>query len=188
LVQRLLGAPSGLVAGFGEELLLRFAAPRQRFLPRGDDFIDELLEPGREPEEGVEVPVPIFDEEGSTPWWEPYWDAADAMVDGLAAPTRLATLLTRVPDVAVAAGGVDGDPLDPSVLAAALCHIAHEHLATPLVGHPVGTRLICAVVTDEAVDDPLIDADDLLLVPAVTAREDVEHSAVAGVATGLNRA
>jgi hypothetical protein len=187
MVQRMLGAPSGLVAGFGEELLLRFAAPRQRYLPSGDDFLDELLEPGREPEEGVEVPVPIFDEEGSTPWWEPYWDAADAMVDGLAAPTRLATLLTWVPDVAAAACGVDGDPLDQGVLAAALCHIAHEHLATPLVGHPAGTRLICAVVTDEAVSHPLIDADDLLLIPAVTARDEVEHGAVAGAATGLNQ-
>lgn len=179
LIERLLGAPSGLVAAFSENLLLRFAAPRQRFLPSADAFVDELLEPAHEPEEGAEVPIPVFDDGVSAPWWEPYWDAADAMLDGLAGPTPLSTLLALVSDVAAAAEDVDGAPLDRAILVAALCHIAHEHLAVPLVGHPIGTRLMCAVPTGEALDHPAVDADDLLLVPAVTVGEEVEHASVA---------
>jgi hypothetical protein len=169
LIDPLLRAPGASVAGLGEDLLVRYAAPHQAFLPTGAVLVDELLAPAREPAAGVEVPNPVFDEADPTPWWEPYWNAADAVLAAITVPTRLSAILAQVVDIAAATAGTDGEPLDEAVLSAALCHVAHEHTAIPLVGYDTLTPVLCGIVTGERLDHPFIACDDLQLVAAVAA-------------------
>jgi hypothetical protein len=53
------------------------------------------------------------------------------------------------------------------VLAAAVCHAAHQQMSRPLGPFANPERVVVAVATGDAVSDPALDADDLLVVPGV---------------------
>lgn len=164
LLVPLLAGPQGLAADIGDRVLGAFAAPRRRWLPSLAVLVDELLEAPPAPAEGEELPEPVFCAEPD-PWWGPYWDAAEAVLDAVAGPARLSELVATARAVA-AAGDVDGEQaLDPDTLAGAVCHLAHGLLSSPLRAGE-GPVLI-AVASGEALEDPTLVGDDLVVVPGV---------------------
>lgn len=162
LVVPLLEAPISVAGPLGEQLFAAFAAPRQPLHPTLAVMVDELLAPPPVREFGDPEPEPDFAEDPIA-WWEPYWDAAEDLLDGITEPIRLSVLLTQARSVADACS--DHNLLHPDVLAAAVCHLAHGLLTARL--SDTGGEVLLAVPTGEPVDDPTVVADDLLVVPAV---------------------
>ena len=57
--------------------------------------------------------------------------------------------------------------LDPASLVAAVTHVTHERLATPFVGLSGRQALVLALPSDTPLDDPIVVADDLVVVSIV---------------------
>ena len=162
LVVPFLEAAISLAGPLGEQLFGAFACPRQPLQPSLAVFVDELLAPPPAHEVGEAEPEPDFADDPIA-WWEPYWDAAEEILDGMTEATRLSALLHQARAVADVTSG--DDALHPDVLAAAVCHLSHGLLATRL--SDADGEVLLAVVTGHPVDDPTVDADDLLVVPAL---------------------
>jgi len=167
LVLPALGAPTRRVAPWCEGLLARVGGLHQPALASGAVLLDELFEAPRDPATGEPLPDPTFAETAAIVWWEPYWGLADALIASLTAPTRLGTLIERALSVAEEHLDVQGSPLDRSGLVAAVCHVAHEHIATPFAGAERDTAVVVAIPTGTRLATAGIDADDLLLAPVV---------------------
>ena len=165
LVLPALGAPTRRVAPWCEGLLVRAGGLHQPTLPSGAVLLDELFEPPRDPATGEPLPDLDFAEGAVVLWWEPYWDVADSLIGSLSAPIRLGALIERALSVAGEHVDAQGSPLDPSVLVAAVCHVAHEHIATPFAGGERDGAVVVALPTGTRLATAGIDADDLLLAP-----------------------
>lgn len=160
VLEPLLSLPVAEASAVGDRIMAVFAAPRRIVLPTLAVMIDELLEPRAEPAPGEPEPEPVFGEEPS-PWWEPYWDVAEDIIDSAGDQVTLSTLIAQARGIAEAS--TDGEhELDGDTLAGAVCHVAHELIATPL-GEGVG-EVRLAVPTGARIVDPAVDADDLLVV------------------------
>jgi hypothetical protein len=107
----------------------------------------------------------VFDETPGTPWWEPYWELADALVESIDEPMTLTALLERA-DLIAADLAADGEDIDAASLAAVVCHVVHEHFGTKLLGHDTATRVVCVVPTADHLCHPAVEGRDLLVVPA----------------------
>jgi hypothetical protein len=167
LIMPLLLAPATSVTAFADQLLTRVSALATPFMARLSTLIEELLEPPTAGDDGEAVPEPEFDESDVVLWWEPYWDAADSIVDSVAEPTALSDLLARARATAAHLTGPDGEPLEDAPLVAAVTHIAHERLTAAFVGVTGRHALVCALPTGAPLDDPMVAADDLVVVPIV---------------------
>ncbi|MDT3439462.1 hypothetical protein [Pseudofrankia sp. BMG5.37] len=176
--------PTDQAAAIAPRLLATVGGIAARWWPSLATLVDELCAAAREPGQGDEIEEPQFDESAERAWWESYEDTVDAMLDGVEEPIRLSQLLARVDEIAAAAQDDEGEPLDPSVLAAATVHAAHRAWTTRLAGRANGERVLLAVDTGNALDTNKIRSADLLLVPAtVTADIDAPQPAAARAAT-----
>lgn len=173
LLVPLLAAPAGRAAAAADGLVGRFAALARRWWPSGAVLIDECFAAEAPPTPGVEVPDPLFDDAEAEPWWVPYWDVAAELFDALETPARLSELVAQARFVAgqrngeLDADAAPGELLDPDVLVAAVCHVAHQQMGCPLGPFANPQRVVAAVATGDAICDPALDADDLLVVPGV---------------------
>jgi hypothetical protein len=147
---RLLDAPAGSVGAWADQLVSRFSATAGRWWPAGGVLIDELLARPLEPRPGEEVPVPEFDDGLAGHWWEPYWDLADTLIEGIRNHTRLSELLAQLRGTL--AGSEMGHQLDELAAVAALCHVAHEHFGESLKTGDGPRDLVIAVAN---ADSPL---------------------------------
>ncbi len=168
LIVPALGTPVVLVAPWCEDLIGRATSLCRPIGPEGAVLIANLFEPPPEPEPGVELPDPDFDDTETSPWWEASWDAAEGVLAEVREPTQLSGLLARSRDVA---GRIDGEdrPLDPDEIAVAVCHLAHELLSPDLEAADDGAILL-AVPSGTELCDPAVEGDDLLVVPATIER------------------
>ncbi|MEO7555332.1 MAG: hypothetical protein ABIV94_01845 [Acidimicrobiales bacterium] len=164
LLVPLLQSPTAAAAPLGQYLFGAFAAPRQPLQPTLAVTVDELLTPPSPHEVGEDEPEPEFGDEPAS-WWEPYWAAAEDILDGVTDAASLSALVAQARAVADATSENDEDGLlEPDVLVAALCHLAHGLLAAPIAdGGPV---VLLAVPTGTRLCDPAVNAEELLVVRA----------------------
>jgi hypothetical protein len=144
--------------------------------------LQELLEPPATMEDGEAVPEPEFDNTDVELWWEPYWDAAESIVDRITEATLLSELLARGGAAVANLVGPDDSPLDEAPLVAAVAHLAHERLTTAFVGMTGREALVYAFPSGTPLLDPMVSADDLVVVPIVidsAPRDSTPLSAVA---------
>ena len=161
---RLLSGPAGAVGEWAELLVGRFSGIGRRWWASGGVLVDELLTQPPEPRPGEETPIPEFDDGLVGNWWEPYWDLADTIVEGVRTHCRLSDLLAQVRDTIACLE--DGGALDERMAVSALCHVAHEHFGESLKAGDSPREVVIAVPTGLALDDPVLDGEDLLLVRA----------------------
>ena len=167
LILPMLGAPAQPVTAFADQVLARMSALATPFMVRISTLIDELLEPPAVNEDGEAVPEPEFDDTDVVLWWEPYWDAAESIVDGVTEATPLSDLLARARTSVANLVGPEGAPLDEAPLVAAVAHIAHERLTTAFAGVTGRHAGVYAFSSGTALDDPSVAADDLVVLPIV---------------------
>ncbi|MBL7500560.1 hypothetical protein [Frankia nepalensis] len=168
--------PTGQAAAVAPRLLAAVGGIAARWWPSLATLVDELCAPPRQPGQGEEVEEPEFADSTERAWWEPYEDTVAAMLDALEEPIRLSQLLARVEETAAGAQDDDGEPLDPSALAAAVVHAAHRAWTTRLAGRTSGERVVVGVDTGAALDTGQVRSADLLLVPA-TVTADIDAAA-----------
>jgi hypothetical protein len=157
----LLSAPSGEVAVWADLVISRVSGISRRWWTSGGVLVDELLSRPSEPSPGDEVPSPEFEDTGAGRWWEPYWELADTLVKGIRTQTRFSELLAQLRSTLA-----DDDELDELTAVAALCHVAHEHFGESLKTGDGPRELVIAIATGDALDDTVVDGEDLLLVRA----------------------
>jgi hypothetical protein len=162
---------TGQAAAAAPRLLAVVGGVAVRWWPSLDTLVGELCAAPRPLGQGDEIETPAFDVSEAPAWWEPYEDAADAMLDGIDEPTRLSQLLARVEDTALAVTDQAGEPLEANLLAAAAVHAAHRAWTTRLAGRTVGERLVVGVDVAATLDTGDIRSSDLLLVPATMIAE-----------------
>jgi hypothetical protein len=163
LMLTLMTAPPAAAADATGRVWGHVAGVRHPFWMHWSSLLEALLEVPDAGDPGSGIDDPEFADIDGPAWWEPYWDAADALVDAVREPVTLSQLLARV-DVM----SVDGVDLDPAGITAAVCHIAYTLRDTPLLdedgqAHPV----LLAVPTGRPLDSPWASGDDLQLVRAV---------------------
>lgn len=169
LLMTLLSAPTGAVVDWAEELFARFSAAGRRWWPSGAVLLDELLAEQPERPAGEPIEEPEFAADDADEWWLAYWDLADGLIDAITRPVLLSEMLDTAAEVATARhDDSDGEPLDPVTLAAAVCHSAHIRLGAALGGYSHPEPVVVAVPSGQRLAHPLLDCDDLLLVPALT--------------------
>jgi len=151
LIRVLMGAPVGVVAGWADEVFVRFAGPPRTIAPSMAVLVDDacaapserLLD---EPEEDPQFIEP------EPAWWEPVWDTAAMVLEEVDSPVTLAELLGRAKEMASARD------VDPMLSAAAVAHRAYE-----LVGAPAEAGLL-AVPTGGIVGGDVVMGPDLVIV------------------------
>ncbi|HEY2795696.1 MAG TPA: hypothetical protein VGJ28_25260, partial [Micromonosporaceae bacterium] len=152
-----------------------------RWWPPLATLTDELCAPPLPAPAGDEFHPAEFDVDERSEWWESYEATVDAVLDGIEQPIRLSQLLARVDLLAarVEVDDLDGEPLDPGILAAAFVHAAHQAWAARLTGRSAGDRVLVGVRTGTEVDHVGIRSDDLLLVPGEVTADINEPAPVA---------
>lgn len=143
LIRVLMDAPVGVVAGWAENVFLRFAGPTRMISPSMAVLVDDACATSAERllDEPEEEPLFV---EPQPPWWEPVWDTAAMVLEEVDLPVTLAELLVRAEEVASARG------VDPMLSAAAVAHRAYELVGAPaqagLLAVPTGGRVVGDVV------------------------------------------
>lgn len=165
VIQPLLGAPSGLVHRWCTDVFERQTALRPVVPISLAALINELLDPPIEPDEGALDEDLSFDDVDVEPWWVAYQHLVDGLLADIVEPVRLSDLLARGRD----ATKTTDNALDARTVVASVCHAAHELLGTNLVAAEPDTPILVAIPTGNHAEDPAIDAEDILIVPATVA-------------------
>lgn len=169
LLVGLLEAPVGAVGDWCALLLSRTAGVAGRWWISGGELLDRLLTSPKAPDLGEEIEEPVFAEDRFGHWWEPYWDLAGEVLDGIGSHERLSDLAAALRDRLAGqadSGDPDGEALDEGLAVAALLHLAYEQMAVSLTTDDGDREVLVAVSTGERVDDGSVDGVDLLFVCA----------------------
>jgi hypothetical protein len=137
-----------------------------RWWPALDTLTAELCAPARIPEPGDEYTDPEFDDDERAPWWEPYEATVNSLFGSIEEPVRLSQLIARAESAAESVIDDGEQLLDASVLVSATVHAAHRAWATHLSGRSIGERVVLAAVVSGRLHSSLVDAADLILLPA----------------------
>ncbi|NLA35173.1 MAG: hypothetical protein GX868_05725, partial [Actinobacteria bacterium] len=157
---------TAITAAAAERMVAAIGGINVAWMPSLTAAIADLCSPPRESAGGEEYDEPDFEMADESDWWEPYEDAVEALLGEITAPVRLTQLLARADDVAESLVDADGDPLYPSLLAAAVVHAAHRLWTPLLAGRDAGDALLVALDDGRRIDTDAVSAADLLVVPA----------------------
>ena len=161
-----LSAAPAAVRDAAERIFDHLVGTRRPFWLHWADLLEDLLEPPATDGAGERVEDPQFADDDEPPWWEPYWDVADALIAGITEPITLSQLLARIEPVTLD----DGTAVDIPGIAAAVCHQAYTRRGVRLLDDDPGDDphpILLAIPTGAPLDSPDATGDDLQLLPAV---------------------